>query len=81
MVAAGCILILPLRWVLAAVMAACVHELAHITALKICRIRIRAMEFGAFGAVIEAEPMCPKQQLICAIAGPWGSFLGNNNGD
>lgn len=73
--AAACILLLPLRWILSAVIAAAVHELCHIAALKICRINISSLEVGAFGAKIETGLMMPAQQIICAAAGPLGSFL------
>ena len=73
--AAACILILPLRWILAAWIAAAFHELCHLTALKICSVKIFSLEVGAFGAKIDTEPMPPVHQLVCAAAGPVGSFL------
>ena len=72
---AACILLLPMRWLLAAVIGASVHELCHIAALKICRVKIFSLEISAFGAKIETEPMTPTQQLVCAAAGPLGSLL------
>lgn len=69
------LLLLPLRWLIAAVMAAAVHELCHIFAVKICGSNLRKIEIGAFGAVIDVLPMSRGKELLCALAGPAGGLM------
>lgn len=68
------ILILPLRWVFAAVLAASVHELWHYAAIRLCGGRVYGLKIGAGGAVMETEPLSGWKELLCAAAGPLGSF-------
>lgn len=73
----GCLLILlaPLDLVLAIYAATAVHELCHILALRCFRVRIICISLGINGAAIQTSPLPLKQELICAAAGPLGSFL------
>ena len=71
---AALLLVLPLRWLLAWVMAAAVHECAHILAVLTCGGRVVGMEIGAFGARISIDPMPPAREAVCALAGPAGSL-------
>lgn len=70
----GALLLLPLRCLLAFVVAAVVHELGHILVLYLLKIRIYNVEFGVFGAKIDTECMAPWQELLCALAGPISGF-------
>lgn len=72
--AAG-VLLLPLPWLLAGLSAAAVHEGCHYAAIRLCRKRVYSICIGPGKAVIETEPMEEFQQLLCAAAGPMGSFL------
>lgn len=78
--AAACIfgalalMILPLRWLLALMIAAAVHELFHCIALKVCGIPIHSVTIDFGGAVIETGEIAPGMETICALAGPVGSF-------
>lgn len=69
------LLTLPLKWLLAAVLAAVVHELCHILALRLLGGRIWEIRIGIGGAVMETEPLPYGKELICALAGPAGSLL------
>lgn len=69
------LLIFPLRWLLAALLAAFVHELCHIVAVYLFGGKILSLEIGPFGAVIEAHGLNLFGECICALAGPAGSFL------
>ena len=66
------LLILPLRLVGGWLIAAFVHELAHIIALKDHVIRLSILPLGA---KIETMPITLKQELIAALAGPFSSLL------
>ena len=69
------LLVLPLRWILAAAAAAAFHELCHYMALKALGVEILAIYFRGGGIVIETEPMSHRRELICSLAGPAGGLL------
>lgn len=69
------LLAVPLKWVTAAAGAALIHELGHLTALWLLDRRVWAVELDAFGAEIETEPLTPREELVCALAGPAAGAL------
>lgn len=69
------VLILPLKWCLAVVLAAVFHELCHITAVRLCGGDICASSIGTSGAIIETNSMSDGKALLCVLAGPAGGFL------
>lgn len=73
--AALMLLILPLKWLLAAALAAAVHELFHYLALKLCRCKVLRLRVGIGGAVIETDCISRGKELFCALAGPVGGLL------
>lgn len=79
--AAGCLygalllLLLPLKFLICICSAAAVHEFCHILMLQICRVPIRSIRLGIGGAIIRTMPLQPRQELLCAAAGPCGSLL------
>lgn len=64
------ILILPLRWVFAWVIAAVLHELGHIIALRCMGVRVRQLRLGLSGAKLFTEPLTSGQEFVAALAGP-----------
>lgn len=68
------LLLLPLRWLLAAALAATVHELWHLGAVYLLGGRVLSMRIGPSGAVMETEPLSPLRELAAALAGPLGSL-------
>jgi stage IV sporulation protein FB len=64
------VLILPMDWFAGWILAVMVHELGHLTALKIFKIRIHSICFGVFGARIITAAMSPVAEALCALAGP-----------
>lgn len=68
------ILLLPMNWLLAAGIAVAVHELFHLAAMKWLGVRTFGMSVGSGGCLLETEPMESWKELICAGAGPLGSF-------
>lgn len=72
--AAFLVLMAPIRWLLSAAVSGLVHELCHILAIRICKIRINSICIGIGGAKIETEPMTCIQELCCALAGPIGGL-------
>lgn len=77
----GCIfgalllLLVPLRWLLAAVLAAILHECFHILAIRLCGNQILSIHIGLGGTTIETDVSGGTQELLCAMAGPFGSLL------
>lgn len=74
-VAAILILILPLDWLMAAACAAVIHELCHAMAIYVSGGNITGIRIGVGGAVMETEIPGKGRELLCALAGPVGSFL------
>lgn len=58
-----------------AAMAAAFHEFCHYQALRLCGVQIAGFSVGVNGAVLATAPMERRQEFICALAGPVGSFL------
>ena len=79
--AGGCIaaalivLILPLPWLTALFLAAAIHEVCHLLCLRLFMIRVFRIRIGMQGTSIETAALSPIQELLCAAAGPAGSFL------
>lgn len=73
----GCLLLLlaPFDLVFSFYAAAAIHEFCHILALRFFHIPIYSITLGIGGAVIRTAPLHPKQEFLCAAAGPAGSFL------
>ena len=69
------VLVLPIRWLLAAMTAAVCHELFHIAAVYLCGGSISGLIIGGNGAVMDAQPMSKGRELICSLAGPVGGLL------
>lgn len=69
------LLVLPLQWVAAALAAACWHELCHIVAVRLFGGKIGSISVGDSGAVMECGAMKPGREVVCILAGPFGSLL------
>lgn len=67
-------MVVPLDWLLAGILAACVHELCHMIAVLSLGGRFHSLRIGSGGAVLDAAPMEPLRELTCILAGPAGSF-------
>ena len=68
------VLVLPLNWLLGWLLAVTVHELGHIIALRLFKVRIYGMRIGVGGMKLDIPPLTPAQELICAAAGPVSSI-------
>ncbi len=77
----GCIfgalllLLVPLRWLFAAVLAALIHECFHILAICLYGNHVLGIQIGLGGTIIETDVSGGMQELLCAMAGPLGSLL------
>ena len=68
-------LVLPLRWIAAAIFAAAFHECCHVLAIRICGGRIDGLRITERGASMKTVMLSKPQELLCALAGPLGSIL------
>lgn len=69
------LLVLPLPWVLAVVLAAFAHESFHYAAITLLGGQVYCLRLGLRGAQMEMEPMKAWRELVAAAAGPVGSGL------
>ena len=69
------LLLFPLRFLVGVLLAALIHELGHLLALKIAGGRVLSIRLRSFGARIEAAPMPPGRSALCALAGPAAGAL------
>lgn len=51
------------------------HELGHLLALKLCRVRVERIRLTAAGAVIGTSCLSYKTELLCAAAGPLAGIV------
>ena len=69
------LLILPVPLFFGALVAIAVHELAHLAALWAFKVRILGVCVKVTGIRIHTQHMEGARELLCAAAGPMGSFL------
>ena len=69
------ILLLPAPWLVAGCVAAGVHELCHVAALRILRYPVNQIRFCMSGARIITGPLSPFHELVCSLAGPLGGMM------
>ncbi len=72
---AAMLLLLPLKWIAAAFLAAFVHEYFHWAAIILCSRQAPSVRLFAFGARMPMPPMHPARELLCALAGPLGGLV------
>lgn len=65
------LLLLPLQWLCAALLAGFLHELGHYLAIKAFRIPVYSISLQGAGAKIKTGEMNPLQAILCASAGPF----------
>lgn len=64
------LLVLPLQWLFAALLAAMVHEVGHYLAIRACGGRAENLRIYSFAAQMPLPEMSRGRELICALAGP-----------
>ena len=69
------LLLLPLRWLGAAAIAALFHELCHYMAVMLCGGRVFGFRAVGGSVILDISMMSWWQELICAAAGPFGSLM------
>lgn len=69
------LLLVPIRWIFAAFLAALVHELGHYLAVRLLGGQVLGGTVCLRGARMEALPMLPGRELIAVLAGPVASLM------
>lgn len=69
------LLFVPLKWILAWIIAALFHELCHYAVIHLFKYKICEITMSMSGVVMATESMLPSHEFICALSGPCGSFL------
>lgn len=72
---AAAVLLIPLRWLVAAVAAALVHECGHLLMLWLLDVPVTGVCVAFGGASIETAPMSNREELLSAMAGPAAGLL------
>ena len=73
--AASLLMLLPIQWVAAMLIAGAIHEFFHITAIYLLSGKVISVSVAMRGTVIETDEMSSSRELFCALAGPIGSAL------
>ena len=71
---AAMILILPIQWLIAAVLAAMFHELCHGLTTILLGGKIESVTIGGRGAVMKATLLSAPKEIVASLAGPVGSL-------
>lgn len=69
------LLTLPLPWIVSMGLAAAFHELCHFLAIRACGCHCEYLYLNVQSAMLDLPPMSRRKELLCALAGPLGSFL------
>lgn len=69
------LLILPVKWLIAWLIAVCFHEACHYLAVKLCGGESYHLRVGFGGAVISCSELTNKKHLFSLLAGPLGGLL------
>lgn len=72
---AAALIVVPIQWVCAWILALTIHELCHYICLKLLGARVHKISIESRGVIMEAEPLSLGKEAICAYAGPVGSLL------
>lgn len=68
------LLVLPIQWVVSALVAAAFHEFCHYSAVRLCAGRIYSIRAATSGARMYTGELSTLQSIFCLIAGPAGSM-------
>lgn len=68
-------LVIPVKWLVALLVGAVVHEVSHMLAIILTGGKIYRIRINLGGAIIETSEMGIWKELVCTLAGPTGSLL------
>lgn len=68
------LLLVPLKWLLASVLAAAFHEACHYLAIRACTGKCEGMKLYSYAAHMPLPEMSRRKEMLCALAGPIGGL-------
>ena len=68
------LLVVPFEWLLAAILAACFHELCHYSAIRMLCGKCSCLKLYSYAAHMPLPEMSSGREMLCALAGPIGAF-------
>ena len=68
------VLLFPIKWVVAWIVAMSAHELFHYFALRILGVQIYEISVAGGGAIMKTESLTKLEEIIAALAGPIGGL-------
>ncbi len=71
---AAMLLMIPIKWLAAAIIAAAFHELCHYLAICYLSGKTQALRLNAFAARLPLPEMSSGREALCALAGPIGGL-------
>lgn len=69
------VLLLPLNWVVAWLLATVVHEAGHLIVGKLCGASVMGIQITPIGARIESQGLVGGREILALLAGPMAGFL------
>ena len=69
------LLVLPLQWVMAMIIASLFHEMCHYIAVRACGGEVYGVHVGLGGISMRVNEAKGWRETLCALAGPAGGFL------
>lgn len=69
------LLIVPVRWIIAWIIAIVFHELCHLITVKMCRGYVYRLKIGLGGADMQCSNMTDECSFIAILSGPIGGFV------
>lgn len=67
--------LVPLKWLFAWLVAAGIHEVCHLLAVRLCGGEVFCIKVGITGAEIKSSSMEKKGRLFAVLSGPLGGLL------
>lgn len=67
--------LIPIKWIVAWVLAAGFHEICHWFAVRLCGGEIHRITIGLGGAKMECSPMSNGKRVFAVLSGPIGGLL------
>ena len=72
---AAALLLVPIQWLVAWILALTVHELCHYIALRLCGGAVTRIQIGCRGVIMDTQPLSFGREALCAYAGPLGGLI------
>ena len=69
------VVVLPIQWLGAWMLAIFIHELCHFLTLQFCGVSVNTMQISCQGVTMYTESISLGKEALCAYAGPIGALI------